>query len=517
MPSFEALLSPLDQFMPAAYTACFLILPNCDGDADRAVRALNRGLAKTCRQMPFLQGSMFISDQNGHHGVVWSDDDPPVQMVEAAAPELRSYAELEANDMPFQLFKKHLLPASTMAPSLSSNGPVFAVSFVKIKGGLIICPCVHHKVTDGTGRGILFNRWAVNTRTEGEAVPWLDSTYLHSRNSRLNEAISALSSLDSNDTPQPNRNVKPGTAANPPAKPDSKDTSVPAVSHSFTFSCRKLDALSVSVSSELSNSTPAPSKNNLVSALLWSRIAHYRLQRLQEHDPSAGLIESRLNMATNMRKHVFPSASEAQNYFGNLITSSPAKLTYAQLASTGPDKENLSIQQPTSATSCGDENEDPVSQSNGTIAAVLRRSSSERANSQPPLYPKALPHVLTTLISSQNTQAKLRNLAGMQKRAMDSLSARNLERSLSVIFNGRDITVTSWANFPFFVDFGPQVGKVQWVRSEYFTDIDGLILVLPRKRKVGEDGEERIEVLVGVREDDMAGLVEDEYLKEVLV
>lgn len=66
------------------------------------------------------------------------------------------------------------------------------------------------------------------------------------------------------------------------------------------------------------------------------------------------------------------------------------------------------------------------------------------------------------------------------------------------LFNGCNVLETSWANFPFYLDFGPDVGVVDYVRVPVAEGLDGLLLPLPRKRTPA-DQEERKEILIGLR------------------
>ncbi len=63
----------------------------------------------------------------------------------------------------------------------------------------------------------------------------------------------------------------------------------------------------------------------------------------------------------------------------------------------------------------------------------------------------------------------------------------------------------------FYLDFGPDIGAVDYVRVPVAGGLDGLLLPLPRKRTPA-DQEESIVVLIGLREDDMSALEADMML-----
>jgi hypothetical protein len=68
-------------------------------------------------------------------------------------------------------------------------------------------------------------------------------------------------------------------------------------------------------------------------------------------------------------------------------------------------------------------------------------------------------------------------------------------------------------NFAFYPDFGLGIGAPAYVRlPDVGADADGLLVVLPRNREGGRDGD--IEVMVALREDDMRELEGDEVFGE---
>jgi hypothetical protein len=76
-------------------------------------------------------------------------------------------------------------------------------------------------------------------------------------------------------------------------------------------------------------------------------------------------------------------------------------------------------------------------------------------------------------------------------------------RAARAPFNGTDLVMTSWMNFPFYPDFGGNIGTQDYVRlPDVGEDADGLLVVLPRWRKVNGSAED-IAIVAALREDDM--------------
>jgi hypothetical protein len=173
-------------------------------------------------------------------------------------------------------------------------------------------------------------------------------------------------------------------------------------------------------------------------------------------------------MATNLRKYVFNQSEPQDLFLGNLLTSIRTALS----------------------TPYSDLNEVTCS---GTTE--IRH-----------------PYILSYVVSAIN--ASYSNLSsqlafGMYKLGTTLSDARAF-RDARALFNGTDLVVTSWRNFPFYPDFGGAVGTPEYLRlPDAGEDADGLLVVLPRKTRVGGLAED-IEIMVALREDDMRELERDE-------
>jgi hypothetical protein len=173
-------------------------------------------------------------------------------------------------------------------------------------------------------------------------------------------------------------------------------------------------------------------------------------------------------MAVNLRKQVFDQSEPKQLFLGNLLSTIPTALSI-------PDSDLSSL----------------------TSSDTTKVS-----------YPTILPYVASAICTScSNLSSQL--ASRMYKLAATMPDVRAF-RATRAPFNGTDLVVTSWMNFPFYPDFGGHVGTPAYVRlPNVGEDADGLLVVLPRRRRIGGLAED-IEIMVALREDDMRELERDE-------
>src|ERR1700760_4811607 len=101
-------LSPLDQFMPVTYTRLFIVFQT--SSQDKAIKALQEGLEKTCYQVPYIKGT--ISRQPLNRNVLaisWAVDDP-VPQLEHISVELPTLNTLISEGAPLSYFTNDLAP-----------------------------------------------------------------------------------------------------------------------------------------------------------------------------------------------------------------------------------------------------------------------------------------------------------------------------------------------------------------------------------------------------------------------
>ena len=512
MSSHQVLLSPLDQLMYPVYVPMFLIIPT--DDPKKAVQFLNRGLQKTCEQMPYLKGSIYRSDGKGYLGITWKDNDPSLRLKEVIAPELPPYAQLEAQGMPAQYFHPGLCPRPLLGDPGKGKTPVMEIGYSTLRGGLLITSCFHHAAMDGTGQGVFFGRWAENSRSEQHTSPKPDPNELLNRGARLKRALPELPPKEVEDLPHFDQAVASDTDAAAPRP------RVPTASEIFVFSRNKLDALRSAVSYGPVLRHKPPSLNTILSTLIWNRITRIRLLRLQRSPPTAdspAKNRSTLMMAADGRKHVFPSSSlKSEPYIGNIVLSSQTTSTFADLTCSSSPPAQIPYrpyEQPHSLLSY-------PSNLHSIISAVVSSANQQLS-----------PHFVATILAIidatpdvRNLQSKMDNLFAGNGKSLKVSHTHNLSLNVSTpqclqtqsrthpltTLLPSDVLQSSWATLPAYQDFGRDVGSVKWFRT-LSNDVDGLIVPIPRKRTL-EGAEERIEVLVGLRTDDLEALRKDECI-----
>ena len=504
----QALLTPLDYFLDALFLPTFLIIPTQHLDITEAVATLNRGLAQTCAQTPYLKGHVTATTRNGPLAITWAEDDPPVQLgqINPSVPP-PSYAELEKQRMPLTFFNRALLPVSPPDASLEETGKarVLIVSYTVIDGALIICTCIHHQVMDATGMSLLYERWSMNTRCSTEPTPLPESPADREIFTRAARLANALPSVDVDS-----RNLKKMLAQHPELEivptiqEELKSAQLPgaaAVPRLFTFSNAKLGILRGTLSSQAHSNTPM-SKNTVLLALLWSRISLSRLRHLERREqtaedttrstistsgeasaPSKSLL-STLKIAVNARKHVFIAVDslEKKTYPGNCILHVPTSLTLGGLAGPG---ETTACELPDATA--------PAATTNGQSTLTM------------PAHLISIVEALNATISAVSRDSVT------AAHTLSSHVSASAEKTLRWVdlYGGRHLVTSSWANMSFYQDFGSRVGKVEWVRVPIGRAFDGMLSVMPRR----PGGNSDFEVGMALDGDVMAELERDEVLR----
>ena len=389
--------------------------------------------------------------------------------------------------------------------------PALIVSYTKIDGGLIVLLAPYHYVMDGGGRELLFDLWARNTRQlsnskggDEEIVvteALLGSDEPLTRNKRLKQAVVSAVTSDGL-TSAPNKfTIENSTITSiydsksklpPPSAPPP-----PAQRKLFRFSVTMLSELRTSLRSHTCQ--PNFTLNTILTALLWQIISSIRLARLK-HNSSGSESEldklvSELIMAVNPRSGFYSKGLlEKDSWLGNLAIPMIPKPTLAfSKLGTAQELDDGSLNIPISSIlpKVIDEITDGIrNMSPQTVAKYVLETESGI-----PLNPAS-----TTVSAS-------------------SFSYRSL-RDMRALFNGLSFTVTAWSNFKFYPDFGPDVGRPEFLRVAGQGASDGVSIFLPRKRESdGWDVAEvdAFEVVLSLREDDMKVFQENEIVKALLL
>ena len=481
----SVLLSPLDQFMPSRHVRVILAFSHSDPKA--AVASLDAGLRVTCTQIPYLKGSVYQSDQQGYLGVAWSDGYPPVQLHEGPAlHDMPTFAELDAQGMLDRYMSASLFsPVTEETTGSGSKIPVLRLNYAITRGGFILCIYFHHNVMDAAGAADLLNVWASNTRSDSTATATKILDDMTGRSALLKEALfsNPVTASGPNQAAQTKSQAaaRPGVGSSAPSMADTASTvartaSPPVISSLFTCEASKLDNLSNALAPATSGQHI--SKNAVITALVWSRVSLIRSQRRQREcsqTPNNALpstINSSIVMTVNLRKYVFGQSGPKDLFLGNLLTTLPT----------------------------------PLSVTDSTLSDLTTDDTSKIR------YPSILPHVASAITASHSSISSQR-ASGMYSLAANMPDVRAFRRARAP-FNGNDLIVTSWMNFPFYPDFGPDIGVPADVRlPDVGEDADGLLVVLPRRRVGGRDGE--IDIMVALREDDMEELQRDDLFNQL--
>ena len=466
--------------MPSRHVRVILAFSHHNPKA--SVASLDAGLRVTCAQIPYLKGSVYQSDQQGYLGVAWSDGDPPVQLREVSTPhDMPTYTELDAQGMPDRYLSASLF--SPIAEGTTSSGlvtPVLRLDYAITMGGFLLCIYFHHNVMDAAGVADLLNVWASNTRSDSAATPPKVLDNLTGRSALLKEALFSNKVF----APGPNQaaNTKSRAAAKPAAGPGAPSTKgsvsastevepMPVVSSLFAFEATKLDSLSNALAPATSGQHI--SKNTVITALVWSRVSLIRSRRRPREcsqTPNNALpdtISSSIVMTINLRKYVFSESGPKDLFLGNLLTTVPT----------------------------------PLSVTDSTLSDLTTDNTTGLR------YPSILSHV-TSAITASHSSVSSQRASTMYSLASKMPDVRDFRKARAP-FNGSDLIVTSWMNFPFYPDFGPGIGVPAYVRlPDVGEDADGLLVLLPWRRVGGRDGD--IEIMIALREDDMEELQSDD-------
>ena len=474
----SVLLSPLDQLMPVTYNRVILAFTS-DADPMAAIDALKHGFHATCSQLPYLKGRVTKQQHDDNRlAISWSEQDPVPAFQEIQRPldVPSSYAQLKQEGLPSHRLPQSLCPvAGWVAASFpDGNAPALAVSYTRLDGGILVTVCVHHNVMDGTGTGQLIALWGQNTKADdlpNLLLPEADEPW-----HRLDRLKAATSPSDNNKSEPESRQIRHSDhrtfesllASHPEyttAFSASRPPILPCTSKIFAFPIAKLKTAAAQSKTSV---------NNILCAVIWSCISTVRSRRWQKESASnpsttPNPTHSKLGMAVNGRARIgaplFAEAGTGPPYMGNVNLYCVTRLPLATLTSTS-------------------------------------LSPSPSPSDAPPAALATTAHAIAASISRIDTPFIAQVVA----------LASHLHRTLLPgwdFFDGPDLTVTSWANLDTYaVDFGAGLGRPDFVRVPYI-EVDGLNIVLPRRRGDAALPEAVVEVVVMLRRDDMAELKED--------
>ncbi|OTB09590.1 hypothetical protein M426DRAFT_256704 [Hypoxylon sp. CI-4A] len=450
-------LSPLDLLMPATYIRMLLTFDTSAPSTSFKER-LQRGLDITSRRFPYLCGRVFptspTSGAKPSLEVRWSQASDSPTLVDIG-PITESYDSLSAGGMQPASLPPHIWP-TVDATCGDSGAPVFAASFFRFSDnkGLGLCLCMHHNVTDAAGLTDIIRFWV---QAMAESNPPSLSPAV-GRCARLEEKLSRqLDSLSSTSLDELFA-AHPEYSRAPPAMPSEFPTNACKL---YSVPLSRIQAIREELDSYAEGEKLTT--NTLLCAMLWASITRARLQRKSERPSEA---TSRLVMAVDGRQRIDPEFSKPESmYVGNTILYALSGVSTTDLSETNHQD------------------------SPRAIAAVCRAITASYAPER--IDSRSIAEVYSLV-----------NKMGNYKGIFPGWD----------LFNSRDLTITSWANLDLHeLDFGEGLGNPTFVRPPY-TEADGVCIVLPRRRKISANHvDEKVEVQVMLRKDDMALLEQDGF------
>ena len=331
-------LSVLDEVMPRVYVRIFLCFPHDDAkDKSQTISVLKEGLSRTITMLPFLAAEVVPAEGpkkgklelRGGQGVELKTKD----LSNSASEWTQSYKDLNAKKMPISAFQGDVLIPVGFHPSPNRPTPVIVAQATFIKGGLILCLCVHHSVLDGPSIGTVCRIWARNCQeaTEGSSEASVESEEHQLGPECLDKSplLETTSTTAMRDHPeyivQPEKNEQQmSTLEKPGAPPPRPQTAAAAIFH---FSSASLARLKADISSDplvfslLSQTEDTRSRfwlstNDALCGLLWYSITKARRIRHLSEGTSDEAQQPRFTMAVNGRRRLEPPL--AANFLGNV-------------------------------------------------------------------------------------------------------------------------------------------------------------------------------------------------------
>ncbi|KXX76578.1 Trichothecene 3-O-acetyltransferase [Madurella mycetomatis] len=504
----SAFLSPLDQYMPRTNTSIILLFETAD--PTKAVEILKAGLMRLNQRLPYLRGRVFATEADTESrsrlAIKWSTADKDVEMIEMrvegheaeniVCPRM-NFKKLREEGAPLHYFPRCIMPLPAVTDLQSSpDAPVFGVSYTLMDGGVALGLCVQHGVMDGTGVVELIRYWADCTRSDDlSIISGPDGEEPLHRDRLLRLATQRAETTEdgaSQHLKRPFRELlsshpefsllsELGSTADRPAPPPSPTGACKI----FTFDGSKLDAVKTALRASRATSLGAEwvTTNSVLCAIMWSCVTRVRAAR-REGQGGLGTSVSKLGFAVNGRTRL-PSGSAlaARPFLGNVNLLSMAKMDVSAVGKAGLE--------------CGAAVEDGVSslaQAVEEIAMAIKRVT-------------------------PGCVAEVMDLIDQAPDITDVSTGWNS-------FHTLDLTITSWANMGLYdADFGDGVGKPELMRVPWMM-VDGLLIVLPRKRSSAESrlnngtkvaAVESIEVIAVLHPEDIATLEKDAVWASYLI
>jgi hypothetical protein len=439
--------------MPEGYVGALLIFPTTR-PSEALLTKLQKSLDLVCERIPWLMGRVFATSategQRSTLEIRWTASDTAPRITNKGSIS-HAYEELSRAKIPLESIPSDVwISASARKIEPGSGAPVFAASLFQFADGKAVGLCIqtHHNAVDGFGFSAIVSLWAGCMNDPGPQTS--NFSPLLNRNSRLANA------LDRNFTTCPYLDElferHPEYSRHPPVPPSRASA---CTSEILAITMQKIDGFKESLRPYLATT---PSTNTIACVLLWSAITRARMRR----NPALGNKTSRLPMAVNGRKRLDADLADTQNpYLGNMVLFSLAEMPARDISE------------------CGQDNPSSIELLAEACRLVAEAQSPDRIDAR---------HIREVCSIAEGLEDYRSIFPGWE------------------LFESRDLFITSWADLRMYeLDFGDGLGKPQFVRTPY-AQVDGNVIILPRKRSARE---ERLEAVIMLQRDDLDVLKED--------
>ncbi|KAI8933306.1 hypothetical protein NX059_009931 [Plenodomus lindquistii] len=439
---------------------------------DTAAHALRVGLAGLLTQFPYLAGEIAPADPTdnhirvsypgtgcykGHAGRIFDTsnaftDDAKLDFKTLQANNFLPEAFAAERFCPKALFDHPGLDEgdryATESTSLSKgiSLPVLATKATFIPGGLVLSVWIYHAIADGTGWGRIFEVWAANVKSFSPGVgsyPYCAENQTIPRPLHDQDPSEPRVALDT----LARTSMSQEETTFPPVSASAlRTTPYKVIADMLRIPTSRISALKTRLSSEIGTSI---SNFIALASLLASTINEVRRPLLTSQDNTHPI----LAIVVNLRKYLGTQFTDPE-FIGNCMLSAKASyhLTSSSTSTFNSAPDNLA-----------------------SFAKALSTS---------------LSHISPSWISTRVSSILSNPLV--------------LDNSELTFANGPDMYITSWQHMGADIEWGipgTKEGKADAIRRAAWAG-EGGIVVLPMRKGGGV-----FEVLVGLAEDDMAGLV----------
>ena len=471
MPSYTEVLGGLDRPSTPTYTVLSLCFPTSDPDS--AVHRLKNGVQETAKQLPFLSGKIYLATPEGKSSTMisWSDENPLVRLEQITGLDLSTYVKLEERHMPMSVLSETLQPLEVREPHKFPRLSALALSYAKILGGLILTIAVHHQLMDRDEVEVLVDTLASNTR--GERI--LNGIHPKEPHRRKNDSGAVTTQIY---TQCPDSAALPNSPNpvyySPPAQS-------PLETLLFRFSIQALTELRDQLQCRTCENV---SVTTAIIALIWQVVAHNQINRLKkaEKDLNASEIDTMLLLSDSLRPRVMGTGCHRNDHVwlgdSNMMRVPPAVIPSSWLDTPGDGHSG---------------------------------------------FPEVLPKMVDTISQSFATTS-LNQIAGILNPIVKSSHEPGADCTTQLeempLYRPKNSISTSVATLNLYKDFGPDLGRPQFVRY-LSAHSDGVVnaLVIPRKLEDcrREEDKDALEVLIGMPKSDLNEVVYNRWLRPLLL